>query len=217
MFRRIGFLGLLAVAVVIAIIATSAIVPSASTSARTSASRAERSEDSSVREGSQQVRATSPSPNGGRPLGVLLYTNTAGERCMALGEVQGDRVGATAGDDFKELPLDRGGVCGINPQPLAVSVDRARRGGGSTTIWGVARSDVERIDVALGRGHGSQVIQPDQSGAFIATLGRQVTEGLTITAQTAGAEESITVPALPTLEDIEPPSMNAKPKPHTRD
>jgi hypothetical protein len=217
---RVGFLALLVAALASGVAFASILSPFSESSSERSQPRAERSDSTSARAGSQEVGATAANPRGGKPFGVLVYRNAEGERCAALGEVQGDRVGAYGHDEngFTELPLDKGGTCGLNPQPLTFNLERAAIEGGRTTIWGIARSDVERIRISVGRGQGARVIQPAESGAYIAVLGGQVTAETTIIAETAsGDSEPIVVPARPPLEDMPVPSMDFEPEPHEHD
>lgn len=217
MLLRLGFLALFVLAIVSGVATASVLFPNPAPSSETSRARADRSADTGARPGTQEVRATAPNPSGGEPFGVLVYKNDAGEQCAALGEVQGNRVGAYGPNGFRELPLDQGGISGLNPQPLTINVERAAQGNGRTTIWGIARSDVVRVRVSVGQ-QGTRVVRPDESGAFIATLGRQVTAETTITAETGSGDSTpVVVPARPALDDIPVPSMDLKPEPQDHD
>jgi hypothetical protein len=145
--------------------------------------------DGTPQSGTEHVDAREREPRSGREIGVLVYRNRSGKLCMAQGQTSGSRVGVHRRGGFKAIPLREGGTCGLRLDPFAASVERTY---GQTIVSGVARSDVDRVQIsAEGFRHD---VKPGRSGGFIVAFDEEIVGDVQIVAHGPGGARTVTVP-----------------------
>lgn len=141
-------------------------------------------------------------------IGVLVYTNNAGQRCIAAGRPNGNQVGAMAGSSFRAAPLEEVGLCNPRLDPVAFQIMHSRS---EVTIFGLAADNIEKIEVTVGSTTASA--RPTADDAFILSIPRSVTGNWTLAATSrAGETRTVPLPLLPDLDQLtEDARRNAPP------
>jgi hypothetical protein len=141
-------------------------------------------------------------------MGVLVYRNEQGDRCIAAGVPKGDTVGVGAGKQFQELPLADVGACSLRLDPVAVKIMHARD---YTVVYGLAGSDVS--SVTLDAENGTLRTAPAADGAFIAAIDKGLTGSVSLTAHlTSGQVRKVSLGQLPDFDKLtEDARRNAPP------
>lgn len=200
MRRRLGFLLALAISVIAGIVASSALTHGRDEEPD--------SRDTAPAPNSQSIDARTANPNGGPDLGVLVYKNREGRPCLTYGEVHGNEVGVGNRDTgFRRVPVAETGNCPGVVNPVAPSVVTVADDPGTaadeghTIVLGLALSDVAQITL---QGNGvQQTAKPGPRGGFITAFDRQISGEITLEAKrTDGSTSSMTLPALPTPEEL---------------
>jgi hypothetical protein len=102
--------------------------------------------------GSARIERRLRDPVSGGQLGLLVWRAAGGQLCTELGDVVGGRVGSLRNRFFGEFPINDGGSCSRTaglPTPLAFGMTTGR---GRVIVKGIARDDVERVELRLDDG-----------------------------------------------------------------
>lgn len=144
------------------------------------------------------AQAASADPAGGRRWGMRVFRSAAGETCLAVGRVAGDRLGVVRNGQFSELPTRTAGACGPLERDHVVLGDRnyadADVPGGRTILFGAVDRTITAVAVraggvstplrvgadgtfilvrkGLGALHGGQLVFDGPGGHRVLALGR---------------------------------------------
>jgi len=114
------------------------------------------------------VIATSaaPDPNGGPPWALRVFTNPAGEECVAVGRLLNGTLGTYEETRrFRKLPADVSGACGPpGGAGLLVAVQHRGHPESRTIVYGLAR---ERWPVQVTIAGQTRTLQPGALGSFV--------------------------------------------------
>jgi hypothetical protein len=104
-------------------------------------------------------------PGGGYPWTVRVFTNAAGEDCVAAGRLRAGKLGQVQNGLFRPLPAQTPGICGdlatVRVLPL---VERRSTPAERTIVYGVSQS---RHPISIRLGSRSRRVTPKALGAFI--------------------------------------------------
>ena len=154
----------------------------------------------------------------GREVGVVVYRNTRNRLCIAEGHVQNGKVGVFHGSRFKELPLEHGGNCGVDPKPISFHFVRAADDPSTpgdqahTSFYGVADASVAELTVV--GPDGQRDVRPQQRGAFITIFDRQINEAVRVVVRRRdGSIQPIEIPPQPDVAAMEEEARKYAPQP----
>jgi hypothetical protein len=146
--------------------------------------------------GARSVTARAMTKRG--EVGVLVYRNEAGQRCIAAGRPNGNTVGGVSTSSFTEVPLGEVGQCNLPLDPVGFQIMHSA---GEVTVIGLAADTVQSIELTAGGT--TKSTRPAADDAFILSIPHSVVGALTLRATSAtGKVETISMPPLPDLEQL---------------
>lgn len=130
-------------------------------------------------------------------MGVLVYLNKDGKRCIAAGKPSNGSIVAANGAPGREIPvpLSQVGLCDLRLSPVAFQLEHSREG---IVIFGMAAADVTRIEVEDGARTVTAV--PSADDAFIMSI--REARGRMVVHHQDGRSEVVPLPKLPDLDDL---------------
>lgn len=146
--------------------------------------------------GARSVTARAATKRG--EIGVLVYTNKAGQRCIAAGRPNGNKVGGVGKSRFIEVPLEKVGQCSLPVDPIGFQIMHSRD---EVTIVGLAADTVESIEFTAGST--TKSTRPAADDAFILAIPGSAAGELTLRATyTNGKVQTILMPSLPDFDQL---------------
>jgi hypothetical protein len=108
-------------------------------------------------------------PVGGLPWGLQIYDTAGGTACATVGRVNGGRLGAMEGDNFRPYHGDQNSGCGkLGEGRFWSVVGPARYEPDRTLVYGRAGKGVRQIVLTISGGR--RTAEPGQGGAFLFVL-----------------------------------------------
>lgn len=107
-------------------------------------------------------------PVGGPPWALKVFTNAAGQDCLALGRLRGGTLGRLVNGTFRPSPIDAAGTCfDLSRESLYATMKALPSGDSRTVVYGIAR---DRRPVAVTIGGRTATVTPRGQGTFIVVL-----------------------------------------------
>lgn len=147
--------------------------------------------------GERSVKARTMTRRG--EVGVLVYRNKAGQRCITAGRPNGDgnRVGSPASSSFNEAPLGEVGLCNLRLAPVAFQILHSRE---EVTLFGLAADDIESVQLTAG--DITRSVRPAADDAFLVSIPNSVAGTVTVRTRSADGTTQTIPTSLPDLDEL---------------